>query len=533
MGTTKLNLRHFFTTMLVCTLVAFPTFAAKFDVTGNAFTITPLDTSFGYKLDVDGPGEFTDTVEFAAGELISWSGATEDGVYSFELTPIAAQRERGQDAPAQAPEKISGAITMIGGNFADPRRPESLATKDQVFNDDVIMTFSLCVGNDCVNGESFGFDTLRLKENNLRIHFDDTSTTASFPSNDWRIVVNDSGNGGTNHFSVEDSTAGRSPFRIEAGASANALVVEADSDIGIGTLNPVVELHVVDGDSPTLRLEQDGSSGFTPQTFDLVSNEANFFIRDVTNGSQLPFRIKPGADSDTLFLAANNNVGIQTDSPGAPLHVLMSGSPITAASTTGLVVQASSAVGTSVNASLVSGTSGFSQMLFGDTANEVRGAIVYANSDDSMRLQAGGTTAVTIDSTGDVCVGSSGCTTADVPNDFEVRNGAAFTTINAGDTAVTGSSSRTYKENLEEVHASDILEKISAVDVYTYDFIDGPKDKLGLMAEDFHQIFQRGSDKMLSGQEVQMALWLAVKELAARNSELIERLESLEAGTAE
>ena len=48
--------------------------------------------------------------------------------------------------------------------------------------DDVIIGFSLCVGNDCVNGESFGFDTMRLKENNLRIHFDDTSTSASFPS---------------------------------------------------------------------------------------------------------------------------------------------------------------------------------------------------------------------------------------------------------------------------------------------------------------------------------------------------------------
>lgn len=195
------------------------------------------------------------------------------------------------------------------------------AKADQVFLDDLIVEGSICAGLDCNNGESFGFDTIRLKENNLRIHFDDTSTTASFPGNDWRIIANDTSNGGTNHLSIEDSTAGRSPFRVEAGASANALVVEADSDIGIGTLDPVVELHVVDGDSPTLRLEQNGSSGFTPQTYDLVSNEANFFIRDVTNGSQLPFRIKPGADSDSLFIAADNDVGVGTDSPSGPLHV--------------------------------------------------------------------------------------------------------------------------------------------------------------------------------------------------------------------
>ena len=200
-----------------------------------------------------------------------------------------------------------------------------IAQADIVQLDDVIIEFSLCVGNDCVNGESFGFDTIRMKENNLRLHFLDTSNSASFPQNDWRIIANDSSNGGSNYLAIEDSTAGRIPFRVEAGASANALVVEADSDVGIGLLDPVVELHVRDGDSPTLRLEQDGSSGFTPQTFDLVSNEANFFIRDVTNGSQLPFRIKPGADSDSLFIAANNNIGVGTDNPTGALHIRKTG----------------------------------------------------------------------------------------------------------------------------------------------------------------------------------------------------------------
>lgn len=202
----------------------------------------------------------------------------------------------------------------------------SIAQADIVQLDDVIIEFSLCVGNDCNNGESFGFDTVRLKENNVRLHFDDTSTTASFPQNDWRIIANDTSNGGSNYMAIEDSTAGRQIFRVDAGAPANALRVDSGGDVGIGVSNPVVELHVVDGDSPTLRLEQNGSSGFTPQTFDLVSNEANFFIRDVTNGSQLPFRIKPGADSDSLFIAADNDVGVGTDSPDAALHVLRTAS---------------------------------------------------------------------------------------------------------------------------------------------------------------------------------------------------------------
>ena len=53
---------------------------------------------------------------------------------------------------------------------------------DQVIPDDLIVQGSLCVGFDCVNNESFGFDTIRLKENNTRIKFEDTSVGASRPT---------------------------------------------------------------------------------------------------------------------------------------------------------------------------------------------------------------------------------------------------------------------------------------------------------------------------------------------------------------
>ncbi len=195
------------------------------------------------------------------------------------------------------------------------------ASADIVHNDDVIITFSQCVGNDCVNGENFGADTVRLKENNLRIHFNDTSNSASFPTNDWRIVANDSTNGGANYLAIEDSSAGRIPFRVEAGAPANALVVEADGDIGVKTLNPVVDIHIVEGNTPTVRLEQDGSDGFTPQTWDLAGNEANFFIRDVTNGSKLFFRSEPGAPENSIYIDSSGDVGYGTSSPQQDIHI--------------------------------------------------------------------------------------------------------------------------------------------------------------------------------------------------------------------
>lgn len=193
---------------------------------------------------------------------------------------------------------------------------------DQQFLDDVIVVGSICVGQDCNNGENFGFDTGRYKENNLRIHFDDTSSSASFPSNDWRISINDSSNGGSSYFAVEDATAGNTPFRIEAGAGANAIHVDASGgNVGLGTATPVVELHVTDGDSPSMRLEQNGSSGFTPQTWDIAGNETNFFVRDVTNGSKLPFKIRPGAPDNSIYIDTDGDVGMGSASPTAALHV--------------------------------------------------------------------------------------------------------------------------------------------------------------------------------------------------------------------
>lgn len=197
---------------------------------------------------------------------------------------------------------------------------------DQVINDDLIITSSACIGFDCVNGESFGFDTLRLKENNVRIKFDDTSSTGSFPSNDWQLTANDSSNGGANKFSIDDTTSGRTPFTIEASAPSHSLYVDDGGRIGLGTNNPVVEMHISNGDSPTMRLEQNGSSGFSAQTWDVAGNETNFFIRDVSNGNSLPFRIRPGAPTNSLYIDTNGDIGLGTASPVSQLHVYNSSS---------------------------------------------------------------------------------------------------------------------------------------------------------------------------------------------------------------
>jgi hypothetical protein len=63
------------------------------------------------------------------------------------------------------------------------------------------------------------------------------------------------------------------------------------------------------------------ASGFTAQTWDIAGNEANFFVRDVTGGSRLPLRIRPGAPTSSVDIAATGNVGIGIASPQRRLHV--------------------------------------------------------------------------------------------------------------------------------------------------------------------------------------------------------------------
>ncbi len=259
---------------------------------------------------------------------------------------------------------------------------------DQVILDDLIVDGSACIGQDCVNGESFGFDTIRIKENNLRIKAQDTSSTASFPTQDWQLTFNDSSNGGANRFSVDAiSPTANTPFTIEAGSNNNALYVNDNGNIGFGTSAPVVDLHVKSGNTPTLRLEQDGSSGFTPQTWDLAGNEANFFIRDVTNGSALPFRIEPGVASNLLYLDADEEVGIGTTSPGAKLHVLESGSPFSAFAATGLVVQHNGAASNPGIITVIGGSSSNSQFNFGDSGGEFQGRILYSLGSDLFSIR--------------------------------------------------------------------------------------------------------------------------------------------------
>jgi hypothetical protein len=146
---------------------------------------------------------------------------------------------------------------LLAGGPAAAQGPVSqedgITTQDAVVADDQIVQGSLCVGFDCINNESFGFDTIRLKENNLRIMFEDTSTSAGFPTRDWQIIINDSASGGASYFGIEDVTA-----------AARRLTIAEGGNVGIGV------------DAPSEKLQVDGNvlvNGNLIETSDVNSKE--------------------------------------------------------------------------------------------------------------------------------------------------------------------------------------------------------------------------------------------------------------------
>lgn len=330
-----------------------PVAVAKAEFNPKTIAWTPQVAYRSATLRIAGPGGFFFDRNFGAGKPVfdlSEMPYLADGKYVYEIvlgqTPDEAlarsvsRAEFAEDGSVADPaiaakiaslrETVSGTFTIAEGKIVSPYliEPASLkgasSAKDIVNADDVIVQGSLCVGFDCINNESFGFDTIRLKENNTRIGFSDTSV-APFPANAWQLTANDSASGGANKFSIEDITNARVPFTTTAGAPNNSLFIASSGRVGFRTATPVLDLHAVTGNTPAIRLEQDGSSGFTAQTWDVAANETNFFIRDVTGGSRLPFRIRPGAPTSSIDIASSGNVGIGTSSPAKKLSVSNNG----------------------------------------------------------------------------------------------------------------------------------------------------------------------------------------------------------------
>lgn len=498
----------------------------------------------GAVLTVSAPDGTVERQEFKSGAPILFSAfagdgsSRPDGVYTWELSVVRAPNEgalrslangeesvdgrrfEAQAAAGVAREVDSGTFwiqngTVVAGGLPEPlpaRRqtaPKSQAGKevnsagggsmvplDQVIADDLIVQGSACIGLDCVNNESFGFDTIRMKENNTRIKFEDTSSSAGFATHDWQLTANDSASGGAEKFSIEDITAATVPFTVRGSAPNNSLYVDSTGRVGLHTSTPVLDIHAATGNTPALRLEQNNAGGFTAQTWDIAGNEANFFVRDVTGGSRLPLRIRPGAPTSSIDISASGNVGIGTASPTAGNRLEVQGGAIVGA--------------------------------LGVFVTTGRTAGVDSNGSDGLTFRTNTTNdRMNILSNGNVGIGMVAPT-----NPLQMGSGAICTAGGIWQNA----SSREYKQDIEELSTEAAAAALLQLNPVTYSYKAAPAEHhVGFIAEDVPDLVASTDRKSLSPMDLVAVLTKVIQEQEKRLSaqslaigELKSRLEEVE-----
>ena len=467
-------------------------------------------------LTVSGPAGLELSVDFAAGVMPTWQpvaadgAAYPDGTYEYllncEISDAAAGLDDGRDNVAQPSSTstvsvASGVVTVQSGAIltgvedeTEGERGPDAVTTEQIF-DDLIVTGDVCVGFYCDDGLPFSgaYHTLVLNEDNTRLRFLDSSTSAGYPSNDWAIIANDTYSGGSNYWAVEDMTAGSRPFVIDAGARTNALHIGSGNHVGIGNANPDHNLVIQDNWNPEIELYLDTSSGWPEQKWIIGGNETNFYIDDRTHGSVLPFRIRPGAPSNSLTVQSSGNVGVGTFSPAYSLEV------------------------------------------------------ERTSQDASLALQrTDGATTVMAATADSVQWGSA----ADHPLEFVIDSSPVMTLTTSGNLALDGFltelSDVNAKENLVAVDGAEVLARLSQLSISTWNYKaeDDIVRHMGPMAQDFYALYGLGPDnqhiapldtngvalaaaqelyQLTQDQEAQIA------ELEVANEELSERLAELEA----
>ena len=231
-----------------------------------------------------------------------------DGLYSYEL------RTATEKALVQ-----TGSFTIRNGAAVPPNlreTPRRTVSTDTYFADDVSAAGGVCGGSDCTNAESYGLATIKMKENNTRLKFEDTSTSAGFATTDWQLSANDAFSGGANKLFVEDLAAATVPFLIEGGTPNNALYVDSTGRIGLRTSTPARDLTISAPFTTIIRMEQSNSPF---QAWDIVANNNNFYVRDV-NHEQNPFIILSSAPYNSLVIDASGRIGLGTPAPSYQIH---------------------------------------------------------------------------------------------------------------------------------------------------------------------------------------------------------------------
>ncbi|MBC8116784.1 MAG: tail fiber domain-containing protein, partial [Candidatus Saccharimonas sp.] len=296
-------------------------------------------------------------------------------------------------------------------------------------------------------------------------------------------------------FSVRDLSAGQFPFQIQAGSLSNSIRIGNNRQIGIGTDNPLRDLHVATTtNTQTIRLEG------TSQTWDIEADNLGFELVNDPDGS----------NTRPLFVGINGSVGIGTSSPDASSRVDIRSSILT----NGLIA--------------VRSDNGPHFMRV-ETPNGVFRSGVQGNGDaqfgaltagKGLNLIAGGATKLLMNSTGQITFGNAPTAITDKAL---VHQSGAHLTLGGVWTSI---SSRAAKQDIEPITSEQARDTVRALQPVGFRYKNELDEHyVGFIAEDVPELVATNDRKGLAPMDITAVLTKVVQDQSVQLDEQKTQLE--------
>lgn len=296
-------------------------------------------------------------------------------------------------------------------------------------------------------------------------------------------------------------------FRLFQDAPAGAMTIDSS---GVSILNALTTT----GSTGTIRNPMVHAT--TNQVYGIATLDENTGLFGggiglYTDTALYPFYVFSGAASESLAVQ-ELGVGVGTYSAESALTVYSDGTPYDEAK---ILVENDLAVAPRTLLELRN--PGNTKFEINNTDAGNSWAFTNSGSDFRVSLQGSGVVEFRVDNNGN----------AFIDGDLDV-GGSVITNL-------AMPSDRELKQKLESLDPSEVLDQVVALPLSTWEYKDRPGQRhLGPMAQDFHRAFGLGdSDKTISSVDATGVALASIQALEARNLELEQRVEMLEALVAE
>ena len=231
----------------------------------------------------------------------------------------------------------------------------------------------------------------------------------------------------------------------------DSTIFDNGTNVGIGTTSPSKKLDIRDSD-PSIMVASTNPSGEASLILRALgsngTSNAYTEIKAIPEGSgtssALSFdtRDSSGTISEKMRIGSNGNVGIGTASPSGKVHIYdgSSGQSTPNPAANSLILEDDASNGLSI----LTPDTGIGSIFFGDNSDNFVGGFRYDHSDNSLDVNVNNATALSIDSSRNIGIGTS---TPSVSLDISGTDAIQVPVGATGDRPVTGVSDGMFRYN--------------------------------------------------------------------------------------